>query len=62
MQIAAYIGERVRDAVAVLRTAVSIEGTRQELTSLLAAAAPPRLGPRDQNGMLRAVSGFLGVR
>ena len=61
METAAYVGMRVRDAIAVLKPCAT-EGMRREFLSTVAAAAPPRLGPRDPNGMIRRVSEFLNLR
>lgn len=61
METAAYVGMRVRDAIAVLKPCAT-EGMRREFLSTATAAAPPRLGPRDPNGMIRRVSKFLDLR
>lgn len=61
VETAAYVGQRVREVVAVLRPCAT-EGQRREFLSILAAAAPPRLDARNQAGMIRRVSNFLGVR
>lgn len=61
VETAAFVGERVRDAIAVLKPCAT-EATRREFLSLLAGAAPPRLGERDPNGMIRRVANFLNVR
>lgn len=59
-ETAAYVGERVRDAIQVNKKCAT-EQQRQEYLIGLAHCAPPRLAAADQAGMLRRVSEFLGV-
>ena len=61
IETAAYAGRRVQAAIAALKPCATKQ-QRDELLTLVAAVAPPRLAPRDPNGMLRRVSKFVDMR
>ena len=61
VETAAYVGERVRDIVNVLKPCAT-ERQRRCYHHVLAAASPPRLGPHDPRGMIRRVASFFNVR